>query len=148
MSPRTRQVLNKHFRTTDRDHLREILLKLRSIQKAFEEGVSIKCEAKCNPIRGLLPCGHANSSQWAWHLGDKVHICFDTGGCDFTNLSAYNQTALIIHEVAHRYVGIRDQAYFDDSQQAYFDVSGTSVQLSSKNAMNNADSFAYFSLDL
>lgn len=149
MSPRTRQVLNKHFSTTDRDHLHEILLKLRSIQKAFEEGVSFKCEAKCDPIRGVIPGGYAISSQWFGGFGD-VHICFDSrpNYGNFTNLSAYKQTALIIHEVAHRYVGISDQAYFRDSQQAYFDVSRTRVRLDAKSAMNNADSYAYFSLDL
>jgi len=77
---------------------------------------------------------HANSSQWAWYLEDKVHICFDNspGGCDFTNLSAYNQTALIIHEVAHRYVGIRDQAYFMIHNKLILMCQDTSVQLSSK----------------
>jgi hypothetical protein len=149
MSPRTRQVLIKHFRTTDRDDLLKILLKLRSIKKAFEEGVNFKCETKCDPIRGVIPCGHALSTQWFGGFGD-VHICFDSrpNGCDFTNLSAYSQTALIIHEVAHRYVGVHDQAFFNDARQAYFDSSGRGVRLSSKNAMNNADSYAYFSLDL
>lgn len=149
MSAKTRQVLTRHFRTTDHDNLLKILLKLRSIQKALEDGVSFKCETICNPIRGVMPCGHALPTQWFGGFGD-VHICFDgrPKHCDVTRLSAYEQTAVIIHEVAHRYVGIDDQAYYDGGRQDYFDKSGTRVRLDAKRAMNNADSYAYFSLDL
>jgi len=149
ISPRTGQVLIRHFRTTDHDDLLKILLKLRSIQKAFDKGVSFKCETKCDPIRGVIPCGHALSTQWFGGFGD-VHICFDGRPkyCDVNRLSAYEQTALIIHEVAHRYTGIDDQAFYDAVRQDYFDKSGTRVRLDAKRAMNNADSYAYFALDL
>jgi hypothetical protein len=139
MSPNKRQLLVKHFHTTDRENLRKILGKLLSIQQAFEEGLRIKCEvATCKEVGW---CGYARTTQWFGGSGD-IHICFDrrNKACNFANLSRDEQQAVIIHEVAHRHVGIDGDTYYWDTQNYR--------RLSPKKAMNNADSYAWFSVEL
>jgi Lysine-specific metallo-endopeptidase len=138
MSPNRRQLLVKHFHTTDRDDLREILGKLLSIRRALEKGLSIKCEATTCKVQGW--CGYANTTQVFGGFGD-IHICFDqrNKACNFANLNFNEQQAVVIHEVAHRHVGIdRDTYYWSPGYS----------QLSPKKAMNNADSYAWFSVEM
>jgi hypothetical protein len=140
MSEITRKLLDKHFHTIDRDDLREILSKLISIRRTFEKGISFECEKQCEiTVRGRV-LGHANNRQWFGGWGN-VHICFDnrSGGGDFLKESLKSQEALVIHEVGHRYAGLDDEAYLHEKRYA---------MLSPKQAINNADSYAGFSVDL
>ncbi|MGL5077178.1 MAG: M35 family metallo-endopeptidase, partial [Waterburya sp.] len=141
MSVKTRKLLKKHFHTTDRDNLGKIRSKLTSIQQALEKGVSFECEKECkrSPDNKCQP-GYAYKTQWFGGFGD-VHICFDTrcGGCNFADTKPYLQEVIIIREVGHRYVGLDDHAYL--YQEKY-------SKLSPKQAINNADSYAGFSVDL
>jgi Lysine-specific metallo-endopeptidase len=136
MSTKTRQLLNRHFHTTDRDDLREILGKLISIRHAFEKGISFECEKECI----ITVQGYAYNTQWFGGFGN-VHICFDTrpGGGDFSKQSLKSQEVLVIHEVGHRYGGLDDEAYLHEKKYG---------MLSPKQAINNADSYAGFSVDL
>jgi Lysine-specific metallo-endopeptidase len=136
MSTKTRKLLHEHFHTTDHDDLREIFSKLVSIRHAFEKGISFECEKECE-TRIL---GYTYNTQWFGGHGN-VHICFDTrsGGGDFAKKSLKLQKAIVIHEVGYRYVGLDDNAYLHEKKYR---------MLSSKQAIDNADSYAGFVVDL
>lgn len=130
-----RQLLLDHFHTTDQDDLRDILGTYISIQGAFAKGLSFQCETSCPKTPKSQVCGYAYNHQWFGGSG-PIHICFDPAGCNFSPPTPVaNQTALVIHEAAHRHAGIDDKAYRWEA--AY-------PKLSVKQAMDNADSYAWF----
>jgi hypothetical protein len=141
MKANTLALLNTHFHTTKRNDLLSILREYIKITKAFENGVDFECENTCKAGKEVRTCGYAYTTQVFGGFGD-VHICFDTraGHCHFVNsLNAQERQALLIHEVAHRYAGIDDKAYVWEN--AY-------PTLSPKKAMDNADSYAWFAVQL
>jgi hypothetical protein len=125
----TRTLLNTHFHTTKKDDIQTILNRFRDIQRAFTAGVNFECETDCESgVQGYV------YKFLFWHLG-RVHICFN----GFTQETASEQEAIIIHEVAHRFAGVGDKAYVYESDYA---------SLSPKKAMDNADSYAYFAIQI
>lgn len=143
MSNRTRQLLTTHFHTTKRDDVLEILRTIFRIGKAIQEGLKFECETNCG---GGRKCGYAWATQWFGGYGD-IHICFDSrpGTCSFATLTPQEQAALIIHEAAHRHVGIDDKAYVWERPPASTRDYG---RLTAKQAMDNADSYAWFCVDV
>lgn len=139
MKAATRQLLLRHFHTTKREHLRHILTRMMRIEKAIKEGIKFRGEKTCTGGGTGPVCGYARTTQLFGGFG-KVHICFDTrpGHCDFSRLTPDIQEATVIHEVAHRYVGIEDQAYEHEAKYH---------RLSPKEALNNADSYAFFAVE-
>jgi Lysine-specific metallo-endopeptidase len=141
MSSNTRRLLIRHFHTTKREHLRSIHYRFRRIKEALEGGIDFQCERKCDVTsKGYPKCGYANTTQLFGGWGD-VHICFDArpNRCHFVrDLTPPQQEAMIIHEVAHRYVGINDKAYYIETAQY--------EKLSAKDATDNADSYAFFAV--
>jgi hypothetical protein len=129
-----RQLLLDHFHTTSKGDMRDILGTYVSIQNAFRKGLGFKCESTCPTTPTSQVCGYAYNHQWFGGSG-PIHICFDTAGCDFATTPAPNQTALVIHEAAHRHAGIDDKAY--RWEPAY-------PTLSANQAKDNADSYAWF----
>src|SRR5262249_9781802 len=73
MAQRTRDLLNFHFHTTDRDNVREIFRKFFRIGQALEKGLDFKCEVNCGSKRR---CGYAWATQWFGGVG-AIHVCFD-----------------------------------------------------------------------
>jgi Lysine-specific metallo-endopeptidase len=144
MAPVTRQLLNSHFHTTDRDHVGEIFRKIFRIGQALQKGLAFKCLGYCGPLPlGDRYCGYAQATQWFGGFG-RIRICFDNRpgkACSFTNLKPQEQAAVIIHETAHRHVGIDDKAYvWENPTNSKRDYS----TLTPKQAMDNADSYAWF----
>jgi hypothetical protein len=139
MKPATRQLLLRHFHTTRRDDLRHILTGYMRIAKAIEEGIRFEGEKQCQTSPTGRVCGYANMTQLFGGFG-RVHICFDPrpGHCDFTSFPPDQQEAIVIHEVAHRYVGIDDKAYRHEANYA---------TLTPQQALNNADSYAFFAVE-
>jgi peptidoglycan hydrolase-like protein with peptidoglycan-binding domain len=139
MKPATRQLLLRHFHTTGRDDLRHILTRYMRIAKAIEDGIKFEGEKQCKATPTGKVCGYANMTQLFGGFG-RVHICFDgrRGHCDFTSFPADQQEAIVIHEVAHRYVGIDDKAYLHEPKYA---------TLKPKQALDNADSYAFFAVE-
>lgn len=134
VSAADRQLLLDHFHTTSQGDMRDILHTYVSIQAAFRKGLSLQCESTCPTTATTQTCGYAYNHQWFGGSG-PIHICFDPAGCDFATTPAPNQTALVIHEAAHRHAGIDDKAY--RWEPAY-------PTLSAKQAKDNADSYAWF----
>jgi hypothetical protein len=141
MSAKTRNLLSAHFHTADRSNVLKIFRTMFRIRQALDEGLNFECETNC----GNKPrCGYAWATQWFGGYGD-IHICFDNrpGFCDFTTLNAQEQAAIIIHEAAHRHVGVDDKAYvWEKPPLSKKDYS----KLTPKQAMDNADSYAWFSV--
>ena len=141
ITPTTRYLLNRHFHTTDRGNILRILRTLFRISKALEQGLKFECETDCGP---KSRCGYAWATQWFGGVG-KIHICFNTRPelCSFSKLTPQDQAAVIIHEAAHRHVGIDDKAYvWEIPPLGKRDYS----KLTANQAMDNADSYAYFSV--
>jgi hypothetical protein len=147
MSATLRSLLQTHFKTTQRKHLRTILSNLIGIQKALTDGVKFICESKAQVPGGGPACGWAWNTQWFGGFGG-VHVPFDkaVGGCDFETNVFQNmpdvpssQDLLVIHEVAHRYEGLEDYAYWGEADYS---------TLKTKRALDNADSYAMFCVQL
>jgi hypothetical protein len=105
--------------------------------------LKFECETNCGTGG---KCGYAWATQWFGGYGD-IHLCFDNrhGACSFLNLNSQEQAAVIIHEAAHRHVGIDDKVYvWERPPLSSRDYS----KLTSKEAMDNADSYAWFSVEL
>ncbi len=135
-----RQLLLDHFHTTRQDDLRTILGNYTSIKRAFEAGLKFQCETTCKKdvSRGVCEGGYAAATKLFGGFG-PIHLCFDQspGGCDFANSAAQMNTALLIHEAAHRHAGLKGDVYRWDSNYA---------TLSSDAAIENADSYAWFAV--
>jgi uncharacterized protein DUF4157 len=135
-----RQLLLDHFHTTSHDDLRAILGNYTSIKRAFEAGLKFRCETTCKKDVSQAVCvgGYAVATKLFGGFG-PIHVCFDQspGGCDFASSAAHDNTALLIHEAAHRYAGIKGDVYRWDSDYA---------TLSSDAAIDNADSYAWFAV--
>jgi hypothetical protein len=143
MTADTRRLLNRHFHTTKRDDVLNIFRKVFRIRKAFEEGLSFECEVDCGT---KTRCGYAWATQWFGGFG-KIHVCFDSRPdfCSFVNLTPQEQAALIIHETAHRHVGIDDKAYVFEQKPR---DPRNYASLTPDQAMDNADSYAWFCMEL
>lgn len=145
MAQRTRNLLNRHFHTTKRDDVLRIFRTIFWIQQAFDKGLKFECESNCQGGK-VRHCGYAWATQWFGGYGD-IHICFDTrpGHCGFMSLTPEERAALIIHEAAHRHVGIDDKAYvWENSTNSSRDYG----KLTPKQAIDNADSYAWFCVEL
>jgi Domain of unknown function (DUF4157)/Lysine-specific metallo-endopeptidase len=136
LSAAHRQLLMDHFHTASHDDLRRILGTYISVGRAFDSGLKFQCETTCQKTATSVVCGFAYNTMWFGGKG-PIHICFDTAGCDFSNTAANNQVALVIHEAAHRHAGVDDKVYKWEKSYA---------TLSAKDAMNNADSYAWFAV--
>jgi hypothetical protein len=136
LSAKSKQLLLAHFHTTSHNDLRRILGTYISVERAVAAGLEFQCETKCPKTATGVVCGYAYNTQWFGGRG-PIHICFDTSGCDFATTAANNQVALVIHEAAHRHAGIDDKVYAWDPKYA---------SLSAKDAMDNADSYAWFAV--
>jgi hypothetical protein len=141
ITPTTRYLLNRHFHTTDRGDILRILRTLFRISNALEQGLKFECETNCGPTNR---CGYAWATQWFGGFG-KIHICFNTRPerCSFSKLTPQDQAAVIIHEAAHRHVGIDDKAYVWEipplGKRDY-------TKLTAEQSMDDADSYGYFSV--
>jgi hypothetical protein len=146
---RALQLLNTHFHTVDRDDIREILRTVFRLGQAFQKGLAFKCLGYCGNLPGSpsITCGYAQATQWFGGFG-SIRLCFDDrppNACSFLKLSAQEQVALLIHEAAHRHVGIDDKAYiWENSRNSKRDY----ASLTPKQAMDNADSYAWFCVQL
>jgi hypothetical protein len=145
VTQRTRDLLNRHFHTTDRGNVLKIFRNIFRIRQAFQNGLNFECVGYCGG--GLQWCGYAKATQWFGGRG-PIHICFDDRpgmACTFATLKARIQIALIIHEAAHRHVGIGDKVYaWENPTNSSKDYS----KLTPKQAMDNADSYAWFCVEL
>jgi len=143
ITQRTKDLLKRHFRTVRKDDVLKIFRNIFRIGQALQKGLNISCMGYCG---GSGWCGYAWATQWFGGRG-PILICFDArpGKCSFTNLSLQEQTATIIHEAAHRYVGIDDKAYiWENSTNSSRDYN----KLTPRQSMDNADSYALFCVEL
>jgi hypothetical protein len=97
---------------------------------AFDKTIPFECEKGCKKGRS------AYVQKWwlfGWHHG-VIHVC-----PLFFARGYWGQTVDIIHEIGHKYVDLDDKAYRG---------SATYSNLTTSDAMNNADSYAHFAGDV
>ncbi len=143
MTAPTRNLLNKHFHTANRSDVLKIFRTMFRLSQTLQKGLNFECEAACGKPG---TCGYAWATQWFGGYGD-IHLCFDGRArhCSFTNLSVREKAAVIIHEAAHRHTGIDDKAYIWERKPP---DSRDYTKLTPKQAMDNADSYAWFAVEL
>ncbi|HEU0015939.1 MAG TPA: M35 family metallo-endopeptidase [Longimicrobium sp.] len=116
-------LLNRHFHTTDRGHVKKILGHFSTIASAINSKIDFECETKCDP----------NETAYVYSIWSDIHLC-----PPWHAASGNAQTNAIIHELAHDAANRDDKAY--QWQPAY-------ATLSPADAMNNADSYSHFAQD-
>jgi Lysine-specific metallo-endopeptidase len=97
---------------------------------AFNKTIPFECEKKCKKGRS------AYVRKWwlfGWHQG-VIHVC-----PLFFGRGYWGQSVDIIHEIGHKYVDLDDKAYRGNAKYA---------NLTTSDAMNNADSYAHFAGDI
>ena len=135
VSAANKALLTRHFHTTDRDDMRDILGTYNSVGRAFDAGLKLQCEQACASTATSATCGYAYNTQLFGGRG-PIHVCFaPPPGCNFSTTAAPNRIALVIHEAAHRHTGVDDKFYA--WQPGY-------ATLSSDDAKDNADSYGWF----
>lgn len=121
---RVSDLLNHHFHTTAAGDVKKIASNFQDINGAMNERVKFECETKCDDGVG----GYVIKP-----FGSTVHLC-----PLWHTLPADMQANVIVHELAHLSAGRGDQAYIWEDKYK---------KLSASDAMDNADSYAYFAED-
>ncbi len=133
--PRLRWALRNHFHTTPED--RTVLLKIRRtlarIEAAFGGELPLECETSCDED----VVGYTGGILGISPRGGNIHLC-----PYWFQLDESVRAETILHEMAHRYGGTSDIAYRKGPTARQY------AQLSTEDALDNADSFAQFARTL
>jgi ferredoxin len=113
-------LLNRHFHTTERDHIREIMQHFNTIYAAMNESIDFECESDCDD----------NVAAYVYNVWTDLHLC-----PIWHSLGPNAQANIIIHELAHDAANRDDEAYI--WEPAY-------NTLSAEDAIDNADSYSNF----
>jgi hypothetical protein len=119
-------LLNRHFHTTDRKRIAEIVGHYNTIYSAMRKSVDFECETSCDSgVAGYV-------RTFLFWTGD-VHLC-----PVWYRLGADARANTIVHELAHKVAGRDDEAYVWQPKYA---------KLSAADAIDNADSYSTFAQD-
>jgi hypothetical protein len=119
-------LLNRHFHTTDRKRIAEIVGHYNTIHSAMRKSVDFECETSCDSgVAGYV-------RTFLFWTGD-VHLC-----PVWYRLGADARANTIVHELAHKVAGRDDEAYVWQPKYA---------KLSAADAIDNADSYSTFAQD-
>lgn len=116
--------LQNNFHSTDAKAVAKVSSLLRKIRDAFDGTIPIEVESE------------GTARAYVYVLWSDIHLCppwFADGDADA-------RARTIIHECSHKYTGTDDKAYHWDA--------GAYAGLSTKDALNNADSLAWFCIDV
>lgn len=113
-------LLSRHFHTTRRDHIREIIKHFNTIYSAMNAPIDFECETECDD----------NVAAYVYAIWTDLHLC-----PIWYRLGSSGQANVIIHELAHDAAGRDDEAYI--WQPTY-------KTLSAEDAIDNADSYSNF----
>ncbi|MEO9871512.1 M35 family metallo-endopeptidase [Ekhidna sp.] len=124
-----KNLLKRHFRLNSDINI--MLEKLNKIEMSFSKGLEFECDNSCKSnIEAYVPY------YFFGLIAGDVHICFYY----FHTISSFQRRRIIIHEIAHKYAGIDDHAYkWETSKYA---------GLKADKTIDNADSYAYFAMEL
>lgn len=125
-APKVAAALQANFQSTEAKTATEVASKLQKIRDAFNGTIPIEVEGE--------PDG--TTRAYVYLIWSDIHLLPPW----FADPSADARARTIIHECSHKYTGTDDKAYHWDTAK----YGG----LSTKDALNNADSFAWFCMDV
>jgi hypothetical protein len=117
-------LLNKHFHTTNRSDIAEIVKHYTQINSAINHSIDFECETECDD----------SVAAYVYSIWTDLHLC----PIWYNNLDMKGKANTIIHELAHDAAGRDDEAYI---WQAKYQT------LSVEDAIDNADSYSNFAQD-
>lgn len=125
-SPDVQRALQFNFHSTESQAITEVLSKLQRIRAAFDGTIPIEVEAERD----------GNTRAYVYQIWSDIHLMPPW----FADPDADARARTIIHECSHKYTGTDDEAYRWESAK----YAGLSV----KDALDNADSYAWFCIDV
>lgn len=121
--PKVAAALQANFHSTEAKVGSEVSSKLGKIRNAFNGTIPVEVESD------------GTSRAYVYVIWSDIHLCPPW----FADTNADARARTIIHECSHKYTGTDDKAYHWDAKYA---------TLSTKDALNNADSYAWFCIDV
>jgi hypothetical protein len=121
--PKVSGALQANFQSTETKVSSEVSTKLARIRSAFNGTIPVEVESE------------GTSRAYVYVIWSDIHLCPPW----FADPSPDARARTIIHECSHKYTGTDDKAYHWDPKYA---------TLSTKDALNNADSYAWFCMDV
>ena len=121
--PKVSAALQANFHSTDAKVATEVASKLARIRNAFNGTIPVEVESE------------GTARAYVYVIWSDIHLCPPW----FADTNADARARTIIHECSHKYTGTDDKAYHWD---------GKYTTLSTKDALDNADSYAWFCMDV
>jgi hypothetical protein len=122
-APKVATALQSNFHSTEAKVSTEVQAKLQRIRSAFNGTIPVEVESE------------GTARAYVYVIWSDIHLCPPW----FADPSADGRARTIIHECSHKYTGTDDKAYHWDPKYA---------SLSVKDALDNADSYAWFCIDV
>lgn len=116
--------LRANFQSNEAKVTAEVTSKLQKIRGAFNGTIPIEVESE------------GDARAYVYVIWSDIHLCPPW----FADTDPDGRARTIIHECSHKYTGTDDKAYHWDTAKY--------ASLSPKDALNNADSFAWFCIDV
>jgi Lysine-specific metallo-endopeptidase len=121
--PKVAAALQANFHSTDAKVVTEVASKLSRIRSAFSGTIPVEVESE------------GTARAYVYVIWSDIHLCPPW----FADADPDGRARTIIHECSHKYTGTDDKAYHWD---------GKYQTLSTKDALDNADSYAWFCIDV
>lgn len=121
--PKISAALQANFHSTEAKVVNEVSSKLQRIRNAFNGTIPVEVESE------------GTARAYVYVICSDIHLCPPW----FADPSPDARARTIIHECSHKYTGTDDKAYHWDGKYA---------TLSVKDALDNADSYAWFCMDV
>jgi hypothetical protein len=121
--PKTSAALQANFHSTEAKVATEVASKLARIRNAFSGTIPVEVESE------------GTARAYVYVIWSDIHLCPPW----FADTNPDARARTIIHECSHKYTGTDDKAYHWDGKYA---------TLSTKDALDNADSYAWFCMDV
>jgi hypothetical protein len=122
-TPQVQTALQNNFHSTEAKVSSEVATKLGRIRSAFNGTIPVEVESE------------GTARAYVYVIWSDIHLCPPW----FADPDPDARARTIIHECSHKYTGTDDKAYHWDGKYA---------TLSTKDALNNADSYAWFCMDV
>lgn len=125
-----KKAIKKHFKTTQRDEVQEIIRNYQKIRAGLNGTVPIEVENKDKGRRGYV------TTFLGTAIFSDIHL-----GAPWFKQAPDKRAGTIIHEMSHKEAGTDDNAYYRDNSSPY-------QRLDTKDSINNADCYQFFALEL
>lgn len=122
-SAKRNTALQANFHSTDAQVVQKVTAALNKIRSAFNGTIPVEVESD------------GTSRAYVYGLWTDIHLCPPW----FADPDPDGRARTLIHECSHKYTGTDDEAYHWDPKFA---------TLSTKDALDNADSYSWFCIDV